>query len=152
MTNGLSASYPQTSHGRYPRFPYTATAVAAPDRWSRVEIFYSGTEGGDIDQIAARQDLAGAEDINFHFLICNGRGADNGLIQTAERWRRQWSCVPGGRWYGTPYTIRICVVADGRRMRPTDCQMKRTGELVEQISRTFNVRSDNICYPEGWQL
>lgn len=124
----------------------------SPGRWNRVEIFYSKTKAGNVKQIASLRGLVSDDDVNFHFLVCNGRGSGNGQIQTSEKWRRQWSCVPGGMWYGSGETIRICVVADEKGSPPTDCQMKRTAELVEEISRKFQITPESIFYPEGWQL
>lgn len=131
----------------------TASRTASwPGRWNRIEIFYSKTVAANIKQIASLRGLERPDDVNFHFLVCNGRGGGNGQIQTGERWQRQWSCVPGGMWYGSGKSIRICVVADGGRVPPTDCQMKRTGELVELLSRKFGIKPEHIFYPEGWQL
>lgn len=124
----------------------------SPGRWNRVEIFYSKTMAGNIKQIASLRGLASTDDVNFHFLVCNGRGGGDGQIQASEKWRRQWSCVPGGMWYGSGETIRICVTAAERRSPPTGCQMKRTAELVEVLSRKFGIRPESIFYPEDWQL
>ena len=48
------------------------------DRWDRVEIFYSRTAAGNISQIASLRGLSSPQDINLHFLVCNGRGAGDG--------------------------------------------------------------------------
>ncbi|MFC1739596.1 hypothetical protein ACFL1G_11210 [Planctomycetota bacterium] len=69
-------------------------APQSVDRWERIEVYYSGTKAGNIEQLTSLQGLARTEDINFHFCICNGRGGDDGQIQTAEKWLRQWSAVP----------------------------------------------------------
>jgi len=129
-----------------------AHAASWGGRWNRIEVFYSGTAAGNIQQLASLRGLEQAGDVNFHFLVCNGRGGEDGQIQVGERWRKQWSCVPGGIWYGGGKTIRICVVANGDSVLPSDCQNKRTGELVEWLSRRFGVVSEQIVYPEGWQL
>jgi hypothetical protein len=123
----------------------------SPDRWNRIEIYYSGTKAGNIEQLASLSGLAGAEDINCHFVICNGLGGGDGQIQPTEKWQRQWSIIPGRTWYGTSQTIRICVIADGRTIRPTDCQIKRVETLVEGLGRKFDIATKSVSYPGNWQ-
>jgi len=124
----------------------------SPDRWRRIEIYYSGTKAGNIGQLASLSGLPSAEDINCHFVTCNGLGGGDGQIQPTEKWQRQWSIIPGRTWYGTSQTIRICVIADPpRRTYPTDCQIKRVETLVEGMCRKFDIQAESIFYPNDWQ-
>jgi hypothetical protein len=129
-----------------------ARAPLAPDRWNRIEVYYSRTTGGNLAQLASLSGVRNTGEVNFHFAIYNGRGGENGGIQSTERWLQQFSCIPGGSWYGTGTTIRICVVGDGQKVAPTDCQLKRSAALVEELSRKFSIASANINYPANWQL
>ncbi|MBA7664723.1 hypothetical protein ES703_72786 [subsurface metagenome] len=126
-------------------------AAHSPGRWNCIEIYYSATKAGNIEQLASLSGLAGAEDINCHFVICNGLGADDGLIQSTEKWQKQWSIIPGRTWYGSAQTIRICIIGDGKTARPTDFQVKRIGALVEGLRRKFNIQPEHIYYPNDWQ-
>ena len=119
----------------------------SPGRWGRIEIYYSGTRAGNIEQLASLSGLAGPEDINCHFCLCNGLGGDDGQIQPTEKWQRQWSIIPGRTWYGSSQTIRICIIADGETARPTNLQIKRTEALVEALRRKFNIQPEYIYYP-----
>ncbi len=126
----------------------------SPDRWRCIEIYYSGTKAGNIDQLASMSGLAGPEDINCHFVVCNGLGGDDGQIQSTEKWQRQWSAIPGRTWYGSGQTIRICVIADpdgANWTGPTDFQIKRTESLVEGLCREFDIQSKFIYYPGDWR-
>ena len=129
----------------------TSQAAQAPNRWNCIEIYYSNTKAGNIEQLASLNGLAGPAELNCHFCICNGLGGGDGQVQVTEKWQRQWSIIPGGIWYGTGQTIRICVVADSRSVHPTDSQIKRTEALVEGLCRKFNIAPDNIYYPNDWQ-
>lgn len=131
-----------------------ALASDAPQshgRWNRIEIHYSGTRTGSIEQLASLNGLARPEDINCHFCLCNGLGAGEGEIQPTEKWKKQLSADPGQAWYGTGRTIRICLVADGRITYPTDCQIKRLQVLVETLRERFDIASDSIDYPSDWR-
>lgn len=126
-------------------------AAQSPDRWNCIEIYYSGTKAGNIEQLASIYGLASPEDINCHFSVCNGLGGDDGQIQTSEKWQRQWSVIPGPTWYGSSRTIRICIIADGKTSYPTDVQIRRTETLVEKISRKFDILPHSVYYPNNWQ-
>jgi len=121
-----------------------------PDRWNRIEIYYSGTEAGNIEYLASVQGLASPEDLNYHFVICNGFGGLDGQVQPTERWQRQWSSILDRSWYGSPATIRICVIADGKNAHPTNCQVKRTEALIEGLCRVFTIQPQSIYYPGNW--
>ncbi len=122
-----------------------------PGRWNCIEVFYSDTKAGNLQQLASINGLASERDINFHFCVGNGLGARDGQIQPTEKWTRQWSSIPGKTWYGTGQTIRICIIADGKDAMPTDYQIKRTDALIEGLSRKFNIALDQIYYPNDWQ-
>jgi hypothetical protein len=126
-------------------------AVKSPDCWNRIEIYYSGTKSGSIEQLASLGGLASPTDINCHFIICNGLGGGDGQIQPTERWQRQWSVIPGPTRYGSEQTIYICVIADGKTTHPTDFQIKRTEILVEKLSGKFSILPASIYYPSDWQ-
>lgn len=127
-------------------------AARSPDRWNRIEIYYSGTQAGNIEQLASLNGLASPEDLNCHFVICNGFGGGDGLIQPTEKWQRQWSSIPSRTWYGTSQTIRICVIADPLRANhSTDCQVKRIEVLVEELCRKFDIAPKSVFYPGDWQ-
>ena len=123
----------------------------SPDRWNSIEIYYSNTKAGNIRQLVALSGLASPDDINCHFVICNGSGGRDGEIMAAEKWQRQWSIVPSQKWYGSNQTIRICLIADGKTVHPTDFQRKRLDALIEVLSRKFNIRPQNVYHPNNWK-
>ena len=117
------------------------------DRWSRIEVFYSNTKGGDINWLAARSGLTDARYLNCHFVICNGLGGNDRDILATEKWQNQESVVPLQNWYSASKTIRICVVADGKNSLPTDCQIKRVATLARSLMRKFNITTADVLYP-----
>ncbi len=122
------------------------------NRWNCIEVYYSGTKAGNIEQLTSLSGLASPEDINCHFVICNGLGGNDGQIQPTEKWKRQWSIIPNQAWYGSSQTIRICIVADPTQItRPTDSQTKRAEALIESLRRNFDIDPDTIYFPSDWQ-
>ena len=126
-------------------------ALQSPSRWNCIEIYYSQTNAGNIEQLSALAGLAAPEDLNCHFVLCNGLGGKDGQIQTTKKWKNQWSIIPGKTWYGTGQTIRICIIADSKTSKPTDFQIKRTEALIESLYRKFNVKPESIHYPSDIQ-
>jgi len=122
-------------------------ACQTPGRWSYIEIYYSGTRAGNIEQLASLSGRVSPEDLNCHFVVCNGLGGSDGQIQTTEKWQRQWSIIPSRTWYGSGQAIRICAIADGKIASPTDCQLKRIEALVEGLCRKFNIQPESVYYP-----
>jgi hypothetical protein len=128
-----------------------SSIAQSPDRWNWIEIFYSGTNAGNIEQIASFNGLADSKDINCHFCIYNGFGGNDGQIQSTEKWQKQISAPGSNKWNGSDMAIRICIVGDGRNSRPTDCQIKRIQTLIEELRRNFNIKPESIFYPNDWR-
>lgn len=120
-------------------------ACQAPNRWASIEIFFSGTKGGSLQQ------PAGAVDMNCHFVICNGSGGGDGEIQKTEQWQKQWGIQPGRTWQGSDKTIRICLIGDGVNTLPTDYQLKRLEMLLEVLCRKFHISADSVYLPTDCQ-
>lgn len=135
--------------------PVKATIVSRaaqlPDRWNSIEIYHSDTKAGNIEQLASLSGLAGPEDIDCHFVICNGLGGSDGQIQSTEKWQKQWSIVAGQNWCSSDRAVRICIIADCKTARPTDFQIKRAEALVEELCKKFNIQPESVYYPDDWQ-
>jgi len=130
-------------------------------RWSQIEIYYSGTESGNIESAFGKSSDVGADEhinpvrdtkekgsnrVNCHFIICNGRVGHDGQIQPTEKWQQQ-SLVE----HYSKQTIRICVIVDDKAKTPTDFQIKRAEALVEELCRKFHIQPESIRYPADWQ-
>jgi len=120
-----------------------------PQRWDRIEVCYTGTSSGNLQTLAKLSGLADAADLNCHFVICNGKGGQDGQILTTERWQRQLSITRGHNWFGTEQTIRISVVADGKVTFPTEFQRQRLQALLGELCRRFQIQKP-IYYPSNW--
>jgi hypothetical protein len=140
-------------------------AAQYPGRWKQIEIYYSGsgpdsqaTYGSNkgIEQLSSLSSVAGREDINCHFIICNGYIGYDGQIQPTDKWQRQWSVNRQSQNHirpatENPQTIFICIITNGKSTRPTDFQIKRTEALVLELCRRFAIQSESILYPNNWR-
>ena len=114
--------------------------------WNQVEVYYSQTAGGNAGELALLTDLATGKKEEFHFVIGNGSGSGDGVIEAGQYWRHQRLC------HGRNGVVRICVISDGLSDSLTDCQIKRTNALVECLLRTFDISPRKVQYPGDWQL
>ena len=118
------------------------TLHASPAQWAGIEVVYSQTPGGNAEELPLLVSLAGGRSLGFHFLVCNGNGGKDGHIQTSPQWHQQTPSQQEGM-------IRICVIGESRTQL-TNSQVQRTNDLVESLSRTFNIGPRQIRYPANW--
>ena len=131
----------------------TARAISdSGQMWNSIDVYYSNTAEGSIAQLARLQGLTNPKDANFHLVVSNGKGAQDGQVLAADKWKRQLPCLPDGTGLGAGRTIRICVVGIAIGQTPTDSQIKRTGALVEMLSRKCSIETKKIRFPKNWQF
>lgn len=130
-----------------------------PERWNKIEVNYSGTNSGNIEQLNQLNEVESLEHLNSHFIVCNGNGGHDGLIQPTEYWQSQSSVNPAQicdseQVFGvtsTEKTIYICVIADNETSFPTNFQITRTEELVGRLCTKFNIQTESVRFPDSWQ-
>lgn len=130
-------------------------ATQAPfskDNWSRIEISLSNTQAGNIESLALVSNLASSDELNYHFVVCNGKGGEDGLIEATTKWKKQYPALPDGQWYGSRKTIRIKVIANRTDSPATDTQVKRVNKLLDSLCQKCGIDPVNIDYPIGWQF
>ena len=122
--------------------------------WQQIQVHYSPAPAANLEQLAAVSELSSPKDLNFHFTVLGGMDcADgDGEIQPTQRWLKQRPALQDKEFFGSSQTIRICVITDGIQAMPTDCQVKRTAAIIESLARKFSITTDNINYPQNWQL
>jgi hypothetical protein len=69
----------------------------------------------------------------YHFVINNGRGASDGLVEVGSRWSKQ---IPGGHLSSNAQNevaIGICFVGDFQKSKPTAKQQEAADELIDYL-------------------
>jgi len=125
----------------------SSRAIQSNDNWNGIEIYYSGTKSGNIEQLASLNELTNPDDLNCHFCVYNGFGGGDGQIQTTTKWQQESSSASEG----SNKTIRICIIADGKTKHPTDCQLKRIQVLIDALCKKFHIQLNSINYPSEWR-
>lgn len=112
--------------------------------WDGVEVYYSNPSIKSFDELVAGGDL------QLHFAITNVDCGKEGIIKSTVKWRKQKACeldIQQGQ-----RIIRICIIRDAVSSETTDCQVSRTRDLVETLSRMHNIPTSRIRYPVNWQI
>ena len=116
-----------------------------PGRWRYVYVHHSKTAGGS----AATLGESG-NGLADHFVIGNGDGCGDGEIQVAQRWHRQRSA---GQMAGVqsidPACIRICLIGDFNRARPTPLQLLRLEQLVAALQSRCGIPAAGVQLLDG---
>ncbi len=134
----------------------SSRVTQAANHWNRIQVYYGGARSGNSQPSALLAGQAAPEDMDCHFIICNGFGGDDGQIQRTEKWEKQQpvnfeSPDPEPQIARSGKTICIYVIADGKSNRLTDMQIKRTEALVEGLCRRFDIKFGSIYYPGDWR-
>jgi len=131
--------------------------------WKWIEIYYGESDSGDpvlsginsgIEKLDSQSGISNQEDMDCHFIICNGRIGLDGQIKLTEKWKKQ---LPVTRTtdnnmrsaWQNGQTIYICIVTNANTSQPTNFQIKRADVLVEELCREFNVKPESILYPNN---
>jgi N-acetyl-anhydromuramyl-L-alanine amidase AmpD len=113
-------------------------------------LHHSGTLRGDVDSIDAdhrqRRDAVGAPwlGIGYHFVIGNGEGMADGLIEPTFRWRQQIHGAHAGVRSYNERGIGICLIGDFTQTAPTARQIEATRRLLDDLSERYNISPERI--------
>ncbi len=148
----------------------TLFQVAAPlaaDRWDAIVIHDSGTLSGSRRTLGTLHERQGRGGLGYHFVIGNGHGTEDGLLEIGFRWERQMDGMhsggEAGEWLNRR-AIAICLIGDGDRQPYTDAQMQTLLWTVQQLQRRFDIPAENVVldvhrqtgggvgpmFPTGW--
>jgi hypothetical protein len=121
--------------------------VAKPSNttnWDGVEVYYNNDSKCNFNK------LVKSSKSQLHFAIANSASGKEGVIKFTDKWKRQRPCqidLDQGQ-----NIIRICIINDAGKSQPSNCQVSRTIELVEILSRLHNISPARIRYPVNWQI
>jgi len=105
-----------------------------PGRWRYIVVHHSATKEGTARSMDLYHRRRGMENgLAYHFVIGNGRGTGDGVIEIGNRWRRQ---IKGGHLASerlNDISIGICLVGNFNNQRPTQAQMRSLRALVQYL-------------------
>ena len=124
-----------------------AWKVPLKRNWEGILIHHSATESGNMAQIDKHhREVNGWLGIGYDFLIDNGSGAPDGLVETTFRWKQQIQGAHAGtdQKHHNEHWIGICLVGNFNDSRPTARQMASLRRLVRFLQDYCDIPDGNI--------
>jgi N-acetyl-anhydromuramyl-L-alanine amidase AmpD len=113
--------------------------------WKSIVLHHSATDGGDVETIDAehrkRKDAAGNAwlGIGYHFVIGNGHGLADGIVEPTFRWRKQLAGAHAGTNRQNESSIGICLIGNFNDAEPTPRQLAAVQELVAALASRYRL-------------
>ena len=133
-----AAERPKPPPGWVPR------VFARPWRW--IVIHHSATDVGSAAIFDRAHRARGWDELGYHFVINNGRGAGDGAVEVGSRWAKQkWGahCKTPDNAYND-YGIGVCVVGNLTRKLPSPAQLRGLRKLVFFLSDRYHIEPDHL--------
>lgn len=112
--------------------------------WRYVVVHHSGTKSGGLESFQHGHRARGWNGAGYHFVIANGRGAPDGLIEVSERWMAQEPGAHAGNDHYNRYGIGICLVGDFRGDQPTRKQRHALTRLTAALCQRYGIPAKHI--------
>lgn len=109
--------------------------------WSSIVIHHLGETSGTIDRLEREHKRAGLNGFNHHFLIGNGKGLGDGVINGSARWANGAAASMAEL---SPRTISICLVGNGNRRPFTVKQLRQLTIFVKLLQKKYQISQDQV--------
>ncbi|MHC4925511.1 MAG: peptidoglycan recognition protein family protein [Planctomycetota bacterium] len=124
-----------------------AWRVPLKRKWEGILIHHSATPSGSMAGFDRyHREVNGWLMIGYDFVICNGKGGADGLVETTQRWKQQIHGAhagPGLKRYNDHW-VGICLVGDFSKSRPTPQQMASLRRLVRYLQERCGIPDGNV--------
>lgn len=135
---------------RLASLPGVIEPVVESRAWKYIVLHHSATVSGSVESIDAahreRKDASGKPwlGIGYHFVIGNGQGMADGLVEPTFRWREQLQGAHAGSRLYNEEGIGICVIGDFSESAPTPRQIAAARQLISQLSQRYQIGADRV--------
>ena len=119
---------------------------AEPRKWRHIVLHHTASSAGSVESVHEAHIGRGWDGIGYHFLIGNGKGMDDGEIQSTFRWREQihgaHAKSPNNEY--NEYGIGICLVGNFEDTDPSDAQLASVKRLVSVLKREYQLTDAQV--------
>jgi hypothetical protein len=136
--------------------PPSGPAVGAGDpewrvplrrKWEGILLHHSATDSGSLAKFDKHhREVNGWLMVGYDFIIGNGRGSGDGVVETSDRWRRQIQGAHAGTGLKryNEHWVGICLVGDFNGERPTPRQIASLRRLVAFLRAYCDIPEGNV--------
>jgi hypothetical protein len=129
--------------------PYPQWVAGDPDKWNYIVLHHSADEVGSADIFDRAHRLRGWDELGYHFVIGNGKGETDGVVEVGPRWEKQKHGAhcrvdkrDDNRW--NEHGIGICLVGNFDKHRPSEAQMASAAKLVAWLMKECHIPRENV--------
>ena len=118
--------------------------------WQYIVIHHTATGSGSVESIheehRRRKDADGNPwlGIGYHFVIGNGDGMQDGLVESTFRWEEQIHGAHSGNAMFNARGIGICLIGNFEQSPPTMTQMQAVRNLVKVLATRHQIPRERI--------
>ena len=130
-----------------PKAPQASWAPQGNRPWRHIVIHHSATTSGNAAEFNAKHVQRGWDELGYHFVIDNGDGGPDGLVEVGPRWQKQkWGAHTGG----TPnneynnFGIGVCLVGNFTHHNPSRSQLGSLRKLIGYLMRRYDIPAGQI--------
>ena len=133
-----------------PASPVVVQNLWKPDaparKWRHIVLHHTATSAGSVESIHEAHIGRGWDGIGYHFLIGNGKGMDDGEIQSTFRWREQMhgAHAKSSNNEYNEYGIGICLVGNFQESDPSDAQLASVKRLVSVLKHEYQLTESQV--------
>ena len=118
-------------------------------RWNAIIIHHTATERGPASIIDKSHRNLGYNGLGYNFIINNGQGNPDGLVEVGYRWKRQLTgahCRSKGHSdnYWNKHSIGIALIGNFQEHYPTSQQYESLAELIVFLKKRYSIPERNI--------
>jgi hypothetical protein len=114
--------------------------------WSEIVIHHSASTKGSAAAFTNAHRARGWTTLGYDFVIGNGSGTPDGLIEVGPRWKQQQvgaHCKTKGAFYNK-HGVGICLVGNFDQQYPSAKQMASLRKLVQFVSKRYGITSKHV--------
>ena len=127
-----------------PPNPWKPDVGTADREWRHIVIHHTASSGGSVPAIHEAHLEKGWDGIGYHFVIGNGNGMGDGVIEPTYRWREQMHGAHAGKTEYNQHGIGICLVGNFQETHPSSAQLASVKRLVATLKHEYKVPSENV--------
>ena len=114
--------------------------------WKYIVIHHSATDSGSAKAFHKYHTDNGWGGLCYHFVIGNGNGTPDGVVETGFRWKEQIAgthCTVNA-WEYNFFGIGICLVGNFEKYKPTEKQIETLLTLVTRLMKQHNIPLNRV--------
>ena len=129
------------------------TAQGEPRDWQAIVIHDSGRATGSADRLHRRHERQGRGGLGYHFVVNNGTGKPDGVIEAGYRWQHQLTgdYLADGQHTGWfhKHGIGVCLVGNADQKPMSRQQLQKLVWLVQKLQRRYDIPADAVYLQVG---